>query len=73
MATFKLDEQFKEHRHNGSDSQRLNLSDIEGSLSDLTTPSSTISDPSGGATQDSEARTAINAILDLLQEQGLME
>lgn len=32
----------------------------------------TISDPSGGVTIDSEARTAIIAILDLLQETGLM-
>lgn len=31
-----------------------------------------INDPSGGGTQDSEARTAINAILDLLQATGLM-
>lgn len=31
-----------------------------------------IADPSGGLTADSQARTAINAILDLLQELGLM-
>lgn len=68
-----LDNQFKQHRHNGADSQRLDLSDIEGTLADLVTPSTTISDPSGGETVDLEARTAISAILDLLQEQGLME
>lgn len=33
---------------------------------------STVSDPSGGATQDAEARTAINAVIDLLQAYGLM-
>ncbi len=32
----------------------------------------TISDPSGGGTQDSEARTAINALIDRLQELGLI-
>ncbi|WP_336057367.1 hypothetical protein [Nitratireductor sp. CH_MIT9313-5] len=32
----------------------------------------TISDPSGGATTDAEARTAINAIIDRLQELGLI-
>lgn len=31
-----------------------------------------IADPSGGGTQDAEARTAIGAILDLLEETGLM-
>lgn len=31
-----------------------------------------ISDPTGGGTEDSEARTAINAILDLLASTGLM-
>lgn len=32
----------------------------------------TVSDPSGGATQDAEARTAIEAIIDRLQELGLI-
>lgn len=32
----------------------------------------TISDPSGGATIDAEARTAINSIIDRLQELGLI-
>ncbi len=32
---------------------------------------STISDPTGGATQDAEARTAIDALIDLLQAYGL--
>jgi hypothetical protein len=32
----------------------------------------TVSDPSGGGTQDAEARTAINAIIDRLQELGLI-
>lgn len=33
---------------------------------------STIADPSGGATQDAEARTAIAAIIDALQAHGLI-
>lgn len=32
----------------------------------------TVSDPSGGVTVDSQARTAINAIIDRLQELGLI-
>lgn len=32
----------------------------------------TVSDPSGGVTQDAEARAAINAIIDRLQELGLI-
>jgi phosphoribosylaminoimidazole carboxylase (NCAIR synthetase) len=33
---------------------------------------SNIADPSGGATQDAEARTAIEAILDALDAVGIM-
>ena len=32
----------------------------------------TVSDPAGGATVDSQARTAINSIIDRLQELGLI-
>jgi hypothetical protein len=32
----------------------------------------TVTDPTGGVTQDAEARTAINAIIDRLQELGLI-
>lgn len=68
-----LENQFKQHRHNGADSSRIRFTDLEGSLTDLITPSATISDPSGGVTQDAEARAAIEDILDLLQAQGLMQ
>lgn len=75
-----IEKQFQNHIHNGIDSKKLqlsdmlgDLSDIDGDLSDIVTPSATISDPSGGLTVDAEARTAINAIIDLLQSQGLME
>lgn len=70
---FDLEKSFKQHTHNGADTRRLDLADIEGDLSDIVTASATISDPSGGAVQDAEARAAINDILDLLQEQFLME
>lgn len=70
---FKLEDEFKQHTHNGADTKKLQLSDMEGSLSDITTPSATINDPSGGLTIDAQARSAIDDILDLLQEQGLME
>lgn len=36
-----------------------------------TTQQASISDPSGGATQDANARTAINSILDVLDAYGL--
>lgn len=38
----------------------------------LTEQQTTIADPSGGATQDAEARTAIAAIIDALQAHGLI-
>lgn len=36
------------------------------------TRSTLVADPTGGATTDAEARTAINAILDILEEHNLM-
>lgn len=38
----------------------------------LGSPSALISDPSGGATVDAEARTAINAIIDALQAANIV-
>lgn len=55
------------HVHNGIAQPKNKLKDLEIQKSE------TIADPSGGATVDSQARTAINAILDLLQEQGFMK
>ena len=43
-----------------------------GGTIDLGDPVANIADPSGGATQDAEARTAIEAILDALDAVGIM-
>jgi len=43
-----------------------------GGTIDLGDPVSNIADPSGGGTQDAEARTAIEAILDALDAVGIM-
>ncbi len=43
-----------------------------GGTIDLGDPVTVIADPTGGATQDAEARTAINAILDALDAVGIM-
>ena len=43
-----------------------------GGTIDLGDPVANIADPSGGGTQDAEARTAIEAILDALDAVGIM-
>lgn len=43
-----------------------------GGTIDLGDPVALIADPTGGGTQDAEARTAINAILDALDAVGIM-
>lgn len=55
------------HKHNGTDMDRIEFTDIS-ILAEANIP-----DPAGGATVDTEARAAINAILDLLQAKGLMK
>lgn len=52
------------HKHNGIDSNKLELSDI-------TDKQLAITKPSGGTTIDSQARTAINDIVDKLKALGL--
>ena len=42
-----------------------------GTVSTPVTTQTHIADPSGGATTDTQARTAINAILDVLEAYGL--
>lgn len=55
------------HKHNGVDSERIEFTDLS------ILPENTISSPTGGGTVDTQARTAINAILLLLQSKGLMK
>ena len=55
------------HTHNGLDTPKIKFEDLEIFGED------TIADPSGGATVDSQSRTAIIAILDLLASKGLMK
>lgn len=56
----------KPHEHNGKDSLKIRLSNIKNDLLQ-----SAITKPTGGATVDIEARTAINSIIDALQALGL--
>jgi len=55
------------HKHNGTDAERIEFTDI------VITPETAIAQPSGGATVDSQSRSAINSILALLRAKGLME
>lgn len=61
---FSIGDRFNEHRHNGQDSQKVNFSDLEVNARPAITA------PSGGMTVDSEARTAINAIITELEQRG---
>ena len=55
------------HTHNGTDSPRIEFTDLD------ILGSALIQDPSGGSTIDVEVRTAVSAILALLKEKGLMK
>lgn len=62
-----LDEQFKQHTHNGSDSKRISLSDIDFARQNSVTA------PTGGLTIDQPARDAINEIITVLENVGFIE
>lgn len=66
------------HEHTGTDSARVsfnNLKDIPeiiDALGEANPPLDSVTAPSGGATQDAEARTAINTIITRLEALGLV-
>lgn len=55
------------HKHNGTDSERIEFTDLS------ILAEATIAAPTGGSTIDTQSRTAIAAILLLLQSKGLMK
>lgn len=55
------------HIHNGVDAEKISFDDL------VIQMEAAIADPSGGATIDSAARTAIIAILTVLRNKGLIE
>lgn len=55
------------HKHNGVDAERIEYTDL------AILGETTVADPTGGVTIDAKARTAISAILDILQAKGLMK
>lgn len=65
------------HKHNGLDAPQLdfdNLQNTPGILDDLeNAPLSSVAEPTGGSTVDSEARTAISTIITRLEDLGLIE
>lgn len=55
------------HKHNGTDSLKLQADEAL-----VNAPQAAVTPPTGGATQDAEARTAINDIITKLQALNLL-
>lgn len=65
----ELEEKFRQHRHTGTDSVKLDID-----FDDLTiVKKASVSSPTGGATIDSQARAAIDSIITRLEQLGLIE
>ncbi len=62
-----MDDKIMEHEHSGVDSKKL-----QASIALFNCPQDAIAAPSGGATVDTQARTAIAAILTELRNIGLI-
>lgn len=62
-----IENQFKQHRHTGLDSQQV--PGIPSALASA--PLAAITKPSGGITQDVSARAAISTVIDDLKTLGL--
>lgn len=66
------EDQVIHHTHNGIDSPKIKLpEEVENLIANL--PQNAIDNPSGGLTVDSQARTAIIAILDALRAADIIE
>lgn len=63
----KLEKEFNSHRHIGSDNLKIDFKDI------FIKAGYTLAKPTGGATVDSQARTAINDIIDLLKTNNMIK
>lgn len=61
-----IDDAIKNHRHNSADSLRIQARDLDKA------PQAAIADPTGGTPVDAEARDAIDAIIDRLEDLGLI-
>lgn len=66
-SDFSLPDRFNEHAHNGQDSKKIPFGNL------TVTPNDAINAPSGGSTVDSEARTAINAIITELENRNFVK
>ena len=62
-----MDNKIPTHEHTGTDSPKVKFENLE------IFAEAAISQPSGGATVDTESRNAINDILLLLRTKGLMK